>query len=596
MQQKNNLIESRYASLILWVIFFMFAAGMNFMLPNYGGSGWDMPQNVMVSLFVAVLIAISALKIIHTGTVFISKVQVAVLLFLLCIVIPGLINYEPETQALIPRLIPLVGVFLLFQSVQQLSDTKRVITTILYIICFSGLIQVIYKVSPHYSDYWFFKQFIALTTDFGNRKGAFQQVNMLGTYLATVALISLYLLSKIKIKKKSVVWIANVLFLLASLLGSLYVLFYLMNSSRAALIGFVIGLCLLLIVFWKNISSKKYIIIIFLVLFAAVYIGKSSNISKGVNQAVNAATTLSVDPHESNIDIRVSMWIIASRVYLSSPWVGHGLGNFRTEYTKEQYLYNSSGILAVNKQIYPVAHPHNEVLFLGVESGILAIVGLILLVLFYIFTLFSIGKRHALLWLAFLSPIGFQLFVSFPFYLSTIHLVVFILLMALSTLDRTTQYIFHFSSTIKLTVGMIFLLLLLLYSLFIWNTLKGLLDFGLYRFTKHQHSQLLEAPLESIIWNKKAMVLARNKDFYLDMKNKNEQGILDYIKWLELQVEYNESALLYIHLAQAHLSLGNLLTVRKTLRVIKRRYPVDARSKSVKEIEAFSLRIKKQYQ
>jgi O-antigen polymerase len=266
------------------------------------------------------------------------------------------------------------------------------------------------------------------------------------------------------------------------------------------------------------------------------------------------------------------------------------------EYNKEQYLYNSSSILAVNKQVRPIAHPHNEILFLGVESGLLAIVGLMFLALFYIITLFSIGKQHALLWLAFLSPIGFQLLVSFPFYLSTIHLVLFVLLMALSTLNKTTAYVFHLSSTLKLTARMILLLLFLLYSMFIWNTLNGLLDLGFYRFTKQAHNQILEAPLNSIIWHKKAMVLARNKDFYLDMRNKNKQGILDYIQWLERQVKYNESALLYIHLAQAHLSLGNLLTVKKTLRIIKRRYPIDARSKSVRDIEIFAERIKQQYQ
>jgi O-antigen polymerase len=584
--------EKRYKQVYILVLLLLFTLGMNFLLPNYGGSGWQMPQNVMVSLFVAILIAISTLKIIHSGSIILSRMQFALFLLILCIVLPGLINYESETQALIPRLIPLLGVLLLFQSLQQFQLSERTITTILYIICISGLIQIVYGLSQKYLNLLPLEPFVAPRMAYGQPIGIFQQYNMIATYLSTVALISFYLLSKAKFVR-SFRAIVNVLFLLTIIFGVLYILS--LSSSRAGLLGFVIGSTLLLIFLWRDIPAKKYVVTLFIMLLAMVYFVKGGNIAPSIDRTIKATSSLSMSPLTSQVDKRIPIWIVASNVYLNSPWIGHGLGNFEKVYKQEQNVYYDSGVLDVNKTLRPVSHPHNEALFLAVESGAIALSAFVMFIFYYIFTLFSIGVRHAVLWLAFLFPIGFQVLVSFPFYLSTIHLVVFILLMGLSVSKRSAHYKFTISVPLKLGLGTILLSFLMVYTFFVWSTLNSLLDIGLYKFTKYQHEQLLDQPLKSIIWNKEATILAKNKVFYSDMKRQNAKGIRDYIIWLKEQIHHNEKAKLYIHLAQAHLSLGELVAVKEILGIIKARYPLEAQKESVKGIEAFALKIKQQF-
>jgi hypothetical protein len=85
--------EKRYKLVYLLVLLLMFTLGMNFLLPNYGGSGWQMPQNVMVSMFVAVLISISTLKIIDKG-------RMAFLWNAICIISVDIMYYSSKADSL----------------------------------------------------------------------------------------------------------------------------------------------------------------------------------------------------------------------------------------------------------------------------------------------------------------------------------------------------------------------------------------------------------------------------------------------------------------------------------------------------------------
>ncbi len=574
--------DSKYNHIYIIVFFILATFGMNFLLPNYGGSGFNLPQNNMVAFFVVLLIGISAVKIIHKGVIRLSKMQIALLVLFLCLVIPGLFNYHSETQVLFQRIVPILGIFLLYISMEQFSNSKKVVTGLLYLVCLSAFLQVIYALAQKYLDLRSLEPFVAL----GIHKpfGIFQQYNVASSYFATAIIVTLYLITRTELRKKSLkLRYFNILFLMTTMLGSLYLV--LLIGSRVALLGLLGGVVLFVVSQWKVLSIKRnFLILTFAIVTALVFINHKQ-LTVTYTKTISAAISLAADDEKLDLDRRAIIWKIASSTYLNSPWYGYGLGGFEKAFQDEAVKYHDSADSKKNKLTIFISHPHNEVIYWAIESGIVAILGLFGFLAYYFYLLFLQGWRHVVLWLAILAPIGLQTLVSYPFYMSAMHLVVFVLFLSLSVRQQAISFAVDFSPLVKKSLVFLTLCLVIVYASFTWRTLNGLLDLGFFKFSNYKQEQLLATPLKSIIWKKTAATYKNYLQFTRDARSHNRAQIDEYIKWLKEQIEYNENINLWVHLARAYQAQGVPNKALKTILTAKKRYPYDSLKALFKRME-----------
>ena len=565
--------DNKYNNVYLVVFLILATFGMNFLLPNYGGSGFNLPQNNMVALFVVLLIGISTVKVIHTGVIRLSKMQIALLLLFLCLVVPGLFNYHSETQMLLQRTMPIFGVFLLYASVEQFSNSKKVVTRLLYLICLSAFLQVIYALAQKYLDLRPLEPFVAL----GIHKpfGIFQQYNLASSYFATAILVAFYLITRTELREKSLkTRYFYTLFLILTMLGSLYLV--LLIGSRVAILGLIGGVILFVISQWKVIPAKRNLLILVVVIVVIIVSINHKQLTVTYTKAVSVATSFLADEEKLKLDRRTVIWEIASNTYLNSPWYGHGLGNFEKAFQDEVVKYHDSPDGKKNKLTIFISHPHNEVIYWGIESGVVAILGLFGFLAYYLYLLFLQGWRHALLWLAVLAPIGLQTLVSYPFYMSAMHLVVFVLFLSLSVRKQGSFFVVAFAPLFKRFFIALTLCFIVVYASFTWRTLNGLLDLGFFKFSKYKQEQLLTIPLKSIVWKKNATTYKKYLQFTRDARMQNTAQIDEYVEWLKGQIEYNENINLWVHLARAYQARGAPDKAIKTILTAKKRYPYDS--------------------
>lgn len=560
-----------YKKNYLFLLFLLFSIGMNLHIPNYGGSGFELPHNGMVAMIAILILALGIAKVLQSQVIHYSPLLPALFLLLLCLITPGLFNYHPETEPLRLILLPLAGILFLYFSIEQFTDHKDTRIIILYLICLATLIQVIYALLQKYIDLSSLAVYI-----FSNGgkmpqpTGIFQQQNILSSFLATGTLIASYLLSRAELyqqEKKSRFLLITLLF--ATLLSGLFII--LVVGSRAAILGLIIGFVLLAISRWKFLLTlNRKVIVLFLLSIVIISAYNAKNIAKFSERTNQALHVLSTDNTELQNRRRLVIWEIAVDTYLNAPLMGHGLGNFEKEFQDQARRYNQS---APGKLDQFISHPHNEIIFWGIESGLLAITALLAFTGYYLYLLFSQGFKRGLQWLAILTPIGLQTQVSLPFYLSTLHLLVFTLLIALSIQHKVITRRIELSNLLKKSIASIVFVILVFYTVFTWNLLNGILQMSAFKYTGNKVERLLDIPLDNIALHKNALIYKKQFQFIRNYKQGKTIEIRNYIQWLEQQIKYNDNAVLYHYLFKAHLALGNKKEALNTISAAKIRYP-----------------------
>ncbi len=560
-----------YKKTYLFLLLFLFSIGMNFHIPNYGGSGFELPHNGMVTVIAVLIVSLGIAKVLQHQIIHYSPLLPALFLLLLCLIVPGLFNYHSETEPLRLLLFPLLGILFLYFAIEQLTDSKDTRIIILYFICLATLIQVIYALLQKYIDLSILSVYLFSSGEkMPQPTGIFQQQNVLSSFLATGILIASYLISRPELhqqEKKSRFLLMALL--LATLLGGLFII--LVVGSRAAILGLMIGLILLAISRWKFLLAlNKKVIVLFLLSIVIISTYNTEHIVKFSDRTSHALHSLSTENTELQNRRRLVIWGIATDTYLKSPLIGHGLGNFEKVFQDQARNYNQSANIKLDQFI---SHPHNEIIFWGIESGLLAIIALLTFMGYYLYLLFSQGFRRGLQWLAMLTPIGLQTQVSLPFYLSTIHLVVFLLLIAISLQHRSITYPLAIPLLLKKGIVATVLGALVFHALFTWTLFNGILHTGAFKYTGNKVEKLLDIPLSNMALHKKALIYKKQFQFIRDHQQGKTTGISNYIEWLKQQIKYNDNAVLYHYLFKAYLSLDNKKEALNTISTAKTRYP-----------------------
>ncbi len=567
--KNSRILTFSFISLFFIILIF----GMNYFIPNYGGESLSLPQNTIVWFGILLFSSLAIIKSICSNTIIYSKIQLLLLVVLLLIFSFGLINYNKETETLLLQGLGLLGFFMLFFSFEQFSLSEKQIVILLYIICLSVLIQIVYGVLQQQFDlvpmkYMFDKKDMVV--------GVFQQRNVYSSFLATGLVISFYLVADNKILGKlSKIPLYFIPF--GAGWGIIEV------GSRAGLVGGILGFSLIAVLSFKNKEGKKYILIWLLLMslggisstqesgvFARFLLADNQTISN-IKQSEIAKEKITIIagtnnniietaeiPIKNPFNERLIIWKLSFSAFINQPWLGYGLGNFHTAYVVEKLEYNRNH--PENKDIQPLTlHPHNEILYWVVQSGIIAVITIFSFIAYYLKIIISSrGWRKAFIYMALLFPIGFHTFVSYPFYLSTIHLFVFLFLLYLGVKDVHKYYFnFNFPSFVKyILISVILTFSIYSFTQVKWH-LKNITFMTHFKLLKMKKTALLNEPINDIYFRNEALVYINYKKMKSAIKSKDKLSANKYIDWFEIQLKYNESPMIYSRLIIAKWFLGH---------------------------------------
>lgn len=152
--------------------------------------------------------------------------------------------------------------------------------------------------------------------------------------------------------------------------------------------------------------------------------------------------------HAGSSSERLNMLKGSLSLILQHPWTGVGLGGFEAYFATVRENYGT-GIAS-----YTVSHPHNELLYVLVEGGPLALSGLLLAAVACFLPALNVlrasKKRYmtaltnehtrTLAVAVLLLPISLHVLLEYPFYQSASHLLVFLLLVRISQPEMLYQH------------------------------------------------------------------------------------------------------------------------------------------------------------
>lgn len=338
----------------------------------------------------------------------------------------------------LPRLVGLwagVGLFLLLLHVRFGMRGRVLIVSVLaasaLIQALMALSQLLFPLSPFVRDILHYDVLSAQ----GRALGSLGQVNLLGSFLATGAGATLWCLLSLPVRRRSLRlcgWLA-----LALILAALAV-----ARSRTGWLGGVLscGGVLWLVGRHRHWRALGVCVILSSIMAIGV-LSVQPQVVVAAAHAVSppAADTFSLDRMRGESrERRLQMLRVTAELIKQRPLAGSGLGSFERRW--------SDGLEAlgeVSATPERVIYPHNELLYVWAEGGAVALAGLLLAGVLWMLPAVSFlrakgrsgAARHYISLWPLSLPLALHAMTEFPFYLSALHFVLFLLLWRLALPD-----------------------------------------------------------------------------------------------------------------------------------------------------------------
>ncbi|QSX34002.1 O-antigen ligase C-terminal domain-containing protein [Shewanella avicenniae] len=285
---------------------------------------------------------------------------------------------------------------------------ERLQFNLTYFFVFSSLVESIFSI---------FQFYFLFDTDFypkqlvGQRPfGVFQQVNIMGVYASAGFFSAFYFIRKYH----SVLTEHKLMRGMAYLVICITPLVLFLTASRAAILSFLVGVCCLLPIIFKEKSEKYFehikrcfLISVILTLVAVV---------------TNGGGTRSVESLSGAL--RLPMWDHTLWMISKHPLLGWGLGSFDTAYVTslaERY----EGLATIHERF--LYHPHNEILFWLAEVGVIFSVPVFGFAIYVFYQIYKTNsQRDFLVALSCILPFAIHSMLEFPFYQSIPHWFYFV--------------------------------------------------------------------------------------------------------------------------------------------------------------------------
>ncbi|GAA3715856.1 Wzy polymerase domain-containing protein [Oceanisphaera sediminis] len=396
----------------LW--FWCFAAwalgGMHYFMHNPGGSGFYLPFNMVGWIFISLMTGLGLWQMTLNRSVSYSRFHLWCWLVLLLLLVPLLYPNRGFADHALPRLAGLAGGLLFYFALLQCRLNEAARYRLLYLLLAAVSLEALLGLTQYYlltPGNW-----IGYNTETNRSYGIFQQPNVMASFMATGLMLACYL-GLADTRRLPVVrqfWLGAVLVSGSLLLTVL--------QSRVGLLGGLVGLLLLLPWAWQQ--NPKYCRWGLGLIGLGIAIGL---ISMALVEGVQRGAEVYTDP-----GIRKQIWLQSLALIAEHPWFGAGYGDFERQFME---FYHAQREQIPNLPMIPpnLDHPHNELLYWGVEGGLLPVLAIVSVALAFIRLLFKAPWRQALALAALVWPIALHSQTEYPFYHSLAHWITLLVLL-----------------------------------------------------------------------------------------------------------------------------------------------------------------------
>lgn len=395
---KSNTNSGVTLLLSLWL-----CGGLLYVLPNRGGAGLNLPQNLLVWAIITLIVLwciftrpLPRRFTLPAGT---GLLLAGALLWSL----PLLWSPRPGWQLnALPKVAALWGMIGFYFVLLCTTSCSRLRSRWLIIIALAALTQTGYAI-------WQLADASSLPD--GRPYASFQQVNVLASFLATGLACALWIF--LQYGKGSQRFISGAaLFILPAMLVIL--------QSRAGHIGAILSTLLILAVVFAH-KKKRSAVAAFIVVagtgagFLWLYAG----------HYLFPGLTPPLADKDGSTFYRLYMLKLTWQMILQHPFAGNGYGSFEALYG-QLAQFTQPGL-----ETATIPYPHNEFLYAWAEGGLLAAAGLLLMVIAVFRRLWAKGGTK-LIGVALLLPVAVHMNLEYPLYQSATHGLVLVMLLIVS--------------------------------------------------------------------------------------------------------------------------------------------------------------------
>lgn len=517
---------------------FIFA--MHIFMPNPGGSGLALSFNATTWIGFSIALALGFYQLGTNGQLRYNKLTI--FLFLSCLLLTVPMAYPNSGGYLaINRLIGLWAGFALFVSLQQFRFSNKQKQRLLWFIVIAVWIQSAYGLV----QYFLLQPGNSLGYDtVANRPyGIFQQPNVMASFLATGLAISGYLLARqpIKYHRK----LSSILFLYFTPIATIPLLIFL--ASRTGWLAASISTLLLLPYLYSFASKKRFI-----GWFGSVAVGVLIGLAPSwmFNQSMLAESRANLE------SARSYTFPQTLDMFVEKPFTGYGYGRFEPEYilyTARQHSLNDNypaGLPAMD-------HPHNELLYWGVEGGIIPLLGIFLAAGIVLFRIYQIKPGTRMAMFALFVPIVIHSQLEYPFYHSAIHWLIFIILIYWVDQRSNSYRSVSFSIISKTLLRVLSLVIPIVTTFYMVSSLHT--NYVLHQFERSSppNPEILEEVSNPLVWEDRY-----NWDIYstylnIGLVQQDKALITPYIEWAKEIIQTKPRPAFYQHLIIAYQAIDD---------------------------------------
>lgn len=384
-------------------------------VPGTGGSGVALPYNLTFMAWLGLTLITFFLA--HRGQIAKSESHRLLLAGGVLLLLPWFLDARDE-----PGVWVLLATVLLWQELLRLSFTprlKRQILLVVFVLALGqALIALLQAFCPHLAMQLYEYDWLR---NHGRPYGIFQQVNLLASFLASgIGCGFLLLLTTRRTARIGLIvpGLGVLTFVLA------------LNQSRAGAIGAVVVIVALYAAAGRGriMRAGAALGVMTLCAWAGWYI------TQHVTVMVNGEPYLMARDYAGSTRERWHILVITWQMIMEKPWLGWGYGTFEYAFSRwalahpqPDYAYSSI-----------VTHPHNELLYMWFQGGVVALAGMLLLVTGWLLMLKNAWRhgREAAAFAVLVVPLLVHLNLEYPFYQSFVHFGLFILLLRLGVVEQ----------------------------------------------------------------------------------------------------------------------------------------------------------------
>jgi len=540
--------------------FITFAAymliGMHYFQHNGGGSGLHLPFNAIGWMFISTLIGIGLWQATLQGKLLYSQMSLTFIAATLVMLIPVLYADPIVADLSYTRLFGLIGGLLFFIALQQLQLNQQQRLLLLYLILGAVFVEALFSLVQYY--------LLPVNNTFGYQKmanrpyGIFQQPNVSASFLTTGIALALYLLALTKADEKN----KRLFCYFTTFIAIIPVV---LLQSRTGYLSLLIAPLLLLPWAWQQFrdsEQSKNLLIWLICGVIAVSIGAYS--LETAEKVARSAAALT-DP-----GARVPIYLHGLAMWLDKPILGWGYGSFEVAYLNS-YSDALSQELALPGSPENLDHPHNELLYWGIEGGLVALAGIALLVVGFLRIILKQPVWQALALLGLVFPLVLHSQTEYPFYHAIVHWLVFLTLVWYigSRYGSTKSIAFNYTFLLRTLA----LLIPLVTGLFMLTTLHTNKLLTQYERSDRSDITPLTKVVNPVAWITRLEFNAMMYRLQIAMYNNDIEELNNYIDWAAEISQKTPRANIYINWVRVLTKLGKNQEAKVLMQQTAHLYP-----------------------